>query len=72
MSVIEAVLAFLKAVGTVLGLIQQSQERTDGARIEAGAVSAVSATQEAAIAAAAVSAPDSVPEVVDVLKEGKF
>lgn len=56
----------------VVEWIKLGQAKSDGAKLEAGKVSAVTAGAEARIAAAVVSAPSTVAATVDALDKGSF
>jgi len=60
MDIVGAVLAFLKIVGTALGLISQNKDQQTGAELQKGA----DAEAELAVAQKAVDARDAVKPVV--------
>lgn len=72
MTIVSAILAFIRTIGQILGLIQVEQERQAGRQEAAAAVSSQSATTQAAIAQAATDAPRTASEIINRLRAGNF
>lgn len=71
MDIVSAVLAFLKIVGTVLGLIQQEHERQTGIDLQKGADAETSLVKQREVDAIA-DHPVTDDEVDKALKNGEF
>ncbi len=72
MAIISAIAGFFRALGIVLGLVQQSKDQATGAALQAGADAQSALKAETAIAEAEASAPKDKAGVVSSLESGSF